>query len=204
MTHTVAPQAVPSLAAADFSDWTGLAQQRRQLGSTEPQETPCDVLGQTLWKLTQVPAKRAGDTILPTAEQDVEPADSSMTERRLYPRCPTFGHVSIVPWPVGADYHTQFADALLRESGISGELLNLSQNGLAIVLHKCVAAEMLVARLVAPQRGLHYDTLCRVVRCKPIGDGRWQIVARFPLEIPFNVAYQLSDHAPSMQGESLE
>jgi|GEM_PF-5088308 len=202
MNQTVASQYCSPLAAAELADWNHAARQ----STCHPQsKSPGDVLGESLLKLKQG-LHQVSDETEPQQTSDVAVlTESAATERRLYPRCPTFGQVSIAPWPAGADYHSQVAEALLRESGIAGELLNLSQNGLAItVLHQFVATEMLVARLISAERGLHYDTLCRVVRCKPIGDGRWQIVARFPLEIPFHVAYQLSDHDPQLTGASLE
>lgn len=156
-----------------------------------------DMLGDSLRKLQDVPevSQQAFEDLDCPSRIINEPFDAA--ERRRFPRCPTFAQVSLTSWPAGADYNPAFAEALLDDSGIIGELMNLSRNGLAIVLpSKFVATELIAVRLLSTDFGLHYNTLCRVVRCKPLGDGRWQIVGRFAAEIPFELAYELCDHAP--------
>ncbi|MBI1345184.1 hypothetical protein GC163_02730 [bacterium] len=200
--QSVLPQPTThGLTAAELSNWIDTARHAKaDLGLTGS-DLGSDPLGAALRKLHHGVAADFDDSCLGTADETAheEEGSSEQAERRQFPRCPAFGQVSIAPWPTGADYHPQFAAAFLKEAASAGELIDLSRNGLAfVVMHRCVTTELLVIRLTSEDASETYDTLCRVVRCKPLGDGRWQIVARFLLELPFEVAYDLCDHSTQM------
>lgn len=159
-----------------------------------------DVLGGALMHLaheynsavesTDSPADADDRTGFTTAEQEA----SQGADRRIFPRRGARGPVSVarVTEEVLSSYSP---DRLIRETGISGELLDLSRNGLALaLLHQLAADDRIFVRLCPPAGGGSVDCFARVIRTIEIADGFWKIVAQFEKPLGFEEAYQLFDH----------
>jgi hypothetical protein len=94
---------------------------------------------------------------------------------------------------VGAELTPQWADWLLQNSGLAGELFDLSRNGFSLtLLQPLLPGEIVVARLARFEDPLIADVVAEVVRVTDLGDGRWKIVATMQRELSFETAYQLS------------
>lgn len=158
-----------------------------------------DVLGGALMHLAHeysTVTRTTGEPVDSRHETEFSAAveeSSQGTDRRIFPRRGARGPVSVarVTEDVLASYSPE---RLIRETGISGELLDLSRNGLALaLLHQLAADDRIFVRLCPPQGGGAVDCFARVIRTIEIADGFWKIVAQFEKPLGFEEAYQLFD-----------
>jgi PilZ domain len=116
-------------------------------------------------------------------------------EQRSFPRRASAGFVSVVRYPAGADVTRQWTDWLMQTSGLTGELVDLSRSGLALVsLQSFAAGDALVVRLSQLDRNGTLDAVVEVVRSIDLGDQRWKIMARFTRPLGFEEAYEFACH----------
>lgn len=187
--RTISEPVFPGMHAVSVPEWQGA---RPGLWGSH------DVLGGALMHLaheyssavvsTEPPADAVETTHL-SAEQEA----SQGADRRIFPRRGARGPVSVarVTDEVLSSYSP---DRLIRETGISGELLDLSRNGLALaLLHQLAANDRIFVRLCPPAGGGSVDCFARVIRTIEIADGFWKIVAQFEKPLGFEEAYQLFD-----------
>ncbi|HUQ68072.1 MAG TPA: PilZ domain-containing protein [Planctomycetaceae bacterium] len=123
-------------------------------------------------------------------------SDSSSTdEQRYFPRRAAAGFVSVVRFPPGAELTPQWTDWLMQTSGLTGELVDLSRSGLALVLLQPFAAgDALVVRLSQQDSDDTLDAVVEVVRSIDLGDQRWKIMAQFTKPLDFEEAYEFASH----------
>ncbi len=134
-----------------------------------------------------------------TGALDTEAPPSDGADRRTFPRREAHGHASVASFPHAAALTPELADALLHDKGVSGELIDLSRNGLAILLLQPLpAGEELIVRLCYPGSDETRDTLATVVRSISIDGGLWKIVARLTEPLSFDAAYELFDRQPRL------
>lgn len=132
-------------------------------------------------------------------QADSEATSSDASDRRSFPRREAHGHASVASFPHVVVPTRDLADALLRDEGVSGELIDLSRNGLAILLLQPLpAGEEIIVRLCYPGSDETRDTLATVVRSTSIDGGLWKIVARLLEPLSFDAAYDLFDRQPPL------
>lgn len=135
------------------------------------------------------------------AHSSLENAETATAaDRRIFPRRGARGPVSVARVAPG-DLSSRGPERLIRETGISGELLDLSRNGLALaLLHQLAADDRIFVRLCPPSGGTPVDCFARVIRTTEIADGFWKIVAQFERPLGFEEAYQLFDRELDLGG----
>ncbi|MDX1967359.1 MAG: PilZ domain-containing protein [Planctomycetaceae bacterium] len=139
------------------------------------------------------------EDVLNPGRETAAPAEFDASDRRSFPRREAHGHASVASFPHVVAPTRELADALLRDAGVSGELIDLSRNGLAIVLLQPLAAgEEIIVRLCYPGGAETRDVLATVVRSTSIDGGLWKIVARLLEPLSFDAAYDLFDRQPPL------
>lgn len=137
------------------------------------------------------------------AMEPVEPvaADSSDgQDRRSFPRREAHGHASVTSFPHVAVPTPELADAMLRNEGVSGELIDLSRNGLAVLLLQPLpSGEEILVRLCSPGSDETRDKLAKVIRSIGIDGGLWKIVAQFVEPLSFDAAYELFERQSTFE-----
>jgi hypothetical protein len=133
-----------------------------------------------------------------SAPSEVTP--STGLDRREFPRRGAHGPVTIARGLTIRDATSDCWDTVLSrwldDHGLSGELLDLSRNGLAcLTIHPLMRDETIGVRLCHPEHRAPLDTTAVVIRATPLGDGRWKVVARFTQSLSFDDAYELCDHS---------
>lgn len=116
-------------------------------------------------------------------------------EQRHFPRRSAEGFVSVVRYPAGADLTPQWTDWLMQTSGLTGELVDLSRSGLALLLlQPLTVGDALVVRLSRQHLADTLDAVVEVVRVLDLGDQRWKITAQFTKPLAFDAAYEFARH----------
>jgi len=101
----------------------------------------------------------------------------------------------VVRYPPAAELTRQWTDWLMQTSGLTGELVDLSRSGLALVLLQPFAAgDALVVRLSQQDSDDTLDAVVEVVRSIDLGDQRWKIMAQFTRPLDFEEAYEFASH----------
>lgn len=162
-----------------------------------------DRFGDALRRLQSVgstpPSSIRAEDVSNPEQADSEAASSDASDRRSFPRREAHGHASVASFPHVVVPTRELADALLRDEGVSGELIDLSRNGLAILLLQPLrAGEEIIVRLCYPGSDKTRDTLATVVRSTSIDGGLWKIVARLLEPLSFDAAYDLFDRQPPL------
>jgi hypothetical protein len=118
-------------------------------------------------------------------------------EQRGFPRRTAAGFVSLVHSDRPAELSPQDTARLLQTAGLTGELVDLSRSGLALVsLQPFAVGETVVVRLSQLETSEVLDAIAEVVRCVDLGDQRWKITARFDQPLGFDEAYEFARHEP--------
>jgi hypothetical protein len=177
-----------------ISDWESTPTEPSDPGHTRT-ITPRheDVIGVALLRIQQRLASR------PTVDwpATTEEVDIAHDDRRDYPRRWARGPVTITRLPHPAIETEEALTAVLTEHGVSGELLDLSRNGLAcLLLNSLARGERIGVRLTHSEHQIPLDLFARAIRSTEIGDGRWKLVAQFQHPLSFDNAYELCEHPP--------
>jgi hypothetical protein len=127
---------------------------------------------------------------------DVEAGgDSEEPDRRIFPRREARGAATIVRLATGQELTATEADSLLCRHGSAGELLDLSRNGIAIVLLQAWrAGERILVRLPLKTETSSQLPTAKVIRSLELGAGLWKVVAQFEQPLAFDDAYELCEH----------
>ncbi len=142
----------------------------------------------------------------PTWSAPPEVTPKTGLDRREFPRRGAHGPVTIARGLTSTDAASAHSDTVLSgrldADGLSGELLDLSRNGLAcLTIHALERDEAIGVRLCHPDHRVPLDTTAEVIRATSLGDGRWKVVARFTRPLSFDDAYELCDHPAVTLGE---
>jgi hypothetical protein len=123
-------------------------------------------------------------------------SDSASTaEQRHFPRRSAEGFVSVVRYPASAELTPQWTDWLMQTTGLTGELVDLSRSGLALLLlQPLTVGDALVVRLSHQETADTLDAVVEVVRVVDLGDQRWKITAQFTKPLAFDAAYGFARH----------
>jgi hypothetical protein len=83
----------------------------------------------------------------------------------------------------------------MQTSGLTGELVDLSRSGLALLLlQPLMVGDALVVRLSHQNTADTLDAVVEVVRVVDLGDQRWKIMAQFTKPLAFEEAYGFAQH----------
>lgn len=116
-------------------------------------------------------------------------------DHRRFPRRTAGGFVSVVPYPADGKLTVEWTNWLMQTSGLTGELVDLSRSGLALLLLQPLAVgDVLVARLSQQESRETLDVIAEVVRVVDVGDQRWKIMTEFASPLEFDDAYEFARH----------
>lgn len=125
---------------------------------------------------------------------DVTP-ETPNADQRQFPRRTAAGLVTLVRSSPDMPLDRATTDWLLRTSGLTGELVDLSRSGVALVLVQPLElGDTVIVRLSQQDRPESLETAAEVIRVVDLGDQRWKIMARFAKPLGFDEAYQFANH----------
>lgn len=158
-----------------------------------------DRIGEALRRLERLMSGVPVATDEAAWSDSAEVAPPTGLDRREFPRRGAHGPVTIARSVTITDSASDRRDTVLSRrldaDGLSGELLDLSRNGLAcLTIQPLERDETIGVRLCHPEHRAPLDTTAEVIRATPLGDGRWKVVARFIQPLSFDDAYELCDH----------
>ncbi len=153
-----------------------------------------DCLATALLRLQQLDRTPLPAPLLPAGDMEIagEPQES---DRRIFPRREARGTATIARFATRQELTAAEADALLCRHGSAGELLDLSRNGMAVVLlQSWRAGERILVRLPLKTGSCSQFPTAKVIRSLELGAGLWKVVAQFEQPLAFDDAYELCEH----------
>lgn len=130
------------------------------------------------------------------AKESIEnPAPSPAADHRRFPRRSAGGYVSVVRLPADSELTPEWTNWLMQTTGLTGELVDLSRSGLALLLLQPLSVgDVIVARLSQQDSAETLDVVAEVVRVVDLGDHRWKIMTQFQTPLEFDEAYDFARH----------
>jgi hypothetical protein len=128
-------------------------------------------------------------------EKTSDSAASPAADHRRFPRRSAGGYVSVVRWLGDRELTPEWTDWLMQTTGLTGELVDLSRSGLALLLLQPLSVgDVVVARLSQQDSAETLDVIAEVVRVVDLGDHRWKIMTQFQTPLEFDDAYDFAHH----------
>jgi len=154
-----------------------------------------DPVASALAKLYELPTVASAVVESLPVPETVSSTPELTGDQRYFPRRTAAGFVSVVRFPPGAEVTPQWTDWLMQTSGLTGELVDLSRSGLALVLlQPFTMGDAVVVRLSQQDSDDTLDAVAEVVRSIDLGDQRWKIMAQFTRPLDFEKAYEFASH----------